>query len=80
MFLAEKLKITLSASIAFDWSNALWAKPPYYTQKERTNRKIRNALSFSVGIKVIFFADAKSDISLTGSDITRYARSDILFA
>jgi hypothetical protein len=27
MFLAENLEIPLSASIAFDWSNALWAKP-----------------------------------------------------
>ena len=31
MFLAENLKFPLSASIAFDWSNAIWAKPkPIY--------------------------------------------------
>ena len=34
IFLVENLKITLNASIAFDWSNALWAKPkPLYKQK-----------------------------------------------
>ena len=54
MFLAENLKKTLSASIAFDRSNANGRIPnPYYKQKERTNRfhLSRNVLSFSVSIK-----------------------------
>ena len=39
MFLAENLEIPLSASIAFDRSNALWAKPkPLYKQKEQTRK------------------------------------------
>ena len=47
MSLAENLKITLSASIAFDRTNADWASP-YNKQKERTNRENRNVLSFFV--------------------------------
>ena len=36
MFLAEKLKIPLSASIAFVWSNANGLSPnPYNKQKEQ---------------------------------------------
>jgi len=36
MFLAENLKALLSASIAFDRSNALELSPnPYYKQKEQ---------------------------------------------
>ena len=35
MFLAENLEIPLSASIAFDRSNALWAKPkPIYVNPQ----------------------------------------------
>ena len=49
--LAENLTIPLSASIAFDWSNANGLCPnPYYKQKEQT-RKTKNLvclLFFSV--------------------------------
>ena len=39
MSLAENLKTLLSESIAFDLSNAKWAKPKLiYKQKERTKR------------------------------------------
>ena len=77
MFLSENLKITLSASIAFDRSNAPRGSPKIrrilgvreyglspLLQAERENKSVysRNDLSFSVGLKVIFFADAKSDI------------------
>ena len=53
MFLAENLKISLSASIAFDRSNEKWAKPKHlYIQKEGTNRlKCRKVLSFSDGVQ-----------------------------
>ncbi|MBQ7290225.1 MAG: hypothetical protein IJW76_00680 [Clostridia bacterium] len=39
-----------------------------------------NVLSFSVGIIVVFFADAKSDISLTGSDIARLRLAVIFYS
>ena len=37
MFLAENLKIPLSASIAFVWTNAEWDKPKPLLQAERAN-------------------------------------------
>ena len=73
MFLAENLKISLSASIAFDRSNAPRGSPKIrrilgvreyglspLLQAERENKSVysRNDLSFSVGLKVIFFAEA----------------------
>ena len=50
MFLAENLKILLSASIAFDWSNANGLSPnPYNDRKrEQIGFHSRNVLSFSV--------------------------------
>jgi hypothetical protein len=55
MFLTENLKIPLSASIAFDRSNSLWAKPKPILQAERENKSVRsrNALSFSVSFQFI---------------------------
>ena len=35
MFLAEILNIPCSASIAFDWSSTLWARPKPILQAER---------------------------------------------
>ena len=40
MFLAENLKIPLSASIAFDRTNALWAKPKPILQVKRENNSV----------------------------------------
>ena len=51
MFLAENLKTQLSVSIAFDWSNTLWAKPKPLLQAERANTQGIKTLcvcSFSV--------------------------------
>ena len=49
-------------------------------ERENKSALIRNVLSFSVGIIVIFFADAKSDISLTGSDIARLRLAVIFYS
>ena len=39
MSLAEDFNFDESASIAFVWSNTLWAKPkPLYKQKEQTRK------------------------------------------
>ena len=49
----------------------------------RENKSVssRNVLSFSVSVlKVIFFANAKNDISLTGSDIARQRLAVILYS
>ena len=40
MSLAENLKILLSASIAFDRSNSLWAKPKPILQAERESKSV----------------------------------------
>ena len=49
MLLAENLKTPLSASVAFNRSNALGLSPnPYYKQKEQTRKKILYVCSFSV--------------------------------
>ena len=38
MSLAENYCFDKSASIAFDWSNAIWAKPKPLLQAERENK------------------------------------------
>ena len=49
MFLAENLKTPLSASIAFVWSNTLWAKPkPLYKQKRARIKGYKTFYSCSV--------------------------------
>ena len=50
MSLAENFNFGESASIAFIWSNTLWAKPKPILQAERDNKSVcsRNAISFSV--------------------------------
>ena len=96
MFLAENLKTPLSASIAFDWSNDLWAMPkpiyvnpqssyfalgnPYTNRKSKRTGLILVCLLFFCCYKVIFFANAKSDIVAGDSDMKAYGFRDILFA
>ena len=55
MFLAKTLKVLLSASIAFDRTNALWTKPKPILQTERANTKGVKTLcvcSFSVAFSL----------------------------
>ena len=63
----------LSASIAFDRPMQMgYAQTLITNRKERTNLLIGvEVSSFFLLYKVIFFAGAKSDISLAGSDIAR---------
>ena len=44
MFLAENLKALLSASIAFDWSNALEPSPNPYTSRKEQEYKDENLI------------------------------------
>ena len=48
LFLAENMKTPLSASIAFDRSNTLWAEPKPLYNRKRDNKSVRsrNAISF----------------------------------
>ena len=98
MFLAEILKSLLSASIAFVWTNAVWAKPkPIYVNPQSSHFASGNPYTsskreqigfilaemfslFLLVLKVIFFSDAKSDISLTGSDIARQSLAVIFYS
>ena len=80
MFLAENLKILLSASIAFDRSNANRTKPNPYTSKKRESKSVcsRNVLSFSVSdvfaiVEMMLFAQL---IVM----LRAYARSDVMLA
>ena len=83
MFLAENLKTLLSASIAFDRSNAKWAKPkpiyvnpqsscfasgnPYTNRKSKHARKILHVCSFSVR----FSLELWGSLSLTVMNLLR---------
>ena len=49
-------------------------------QSKNRRRVILLLLLFSACNKVIFFADAKSDISLTGSDIARLRLAVIFYS
>ena len=53
-----------------------------YKQKRESNTvtKFREALSFLLYMRVIFFAFAKSDISLAGSDIVRLRLTVIFYS
>ena len=80
ILLTENLTIPLSASIAFDWSNANELSPnPYYEQKEQTRKaKILYVCSFSVSD---VFANAKVMLFATLIImLLANARSDVMFA
>ena len=64
----------------FVQTNALWAKPLLQAERENKSVYSRNVLSFSVSKKVIFFADAKSDISLTENDLARLHLAVIFYS
>jgi len=54
---------------------------PYTSRKERTNRFLFEMFSlFLLVLKMIFFANAKSDISLRGSDIARQCLAVIFYS
>jgi len=50
------------------------------TERDKSAYTSRSVLSFFLLYKVIFFADAKSDISLTGSDIARLYLTVIFYS
>ena len=84
MSLAENLKNTVKCVHRICPDECKWAKPknPYYQQK-RENKSAhtsRSVLSFFLLYKVIFFADAKSDISLAGSDNARQSLAMIFYS
>ena len=55
MFLTENFKKLLSASIAFDRSNALGAKPkPLYKQKEQTRKTKKSCMSALFFVSEVF--------------------------
>lgn len=59
MFLAENLKITLSASIAFDRSNAKCAKPKSIITTERAHTQGANLMCMLFFLPVKFLLSQK---------------------
>ena len=78
MFLAENLKIPLNASIAFVWTNTVWAKPKPLLQAERENKSVFTAEMFSLFLLGDMFASKRDILTLLVRYIVASLQCDMI--